>query len=115
MQVGYKKIAVIFMLHFYEVLYRPVVISKMQVSGRPDAANNSFHAAKVSNFYIFGGDEINLEEGARIPLSIKRSLGLLSFLAFFLVFFAQAITLCFHECPAPFLGLGQLGPRWLLL
>src|ERR1700753_74238 len=59
MQIGYKKVAIILLLHFYEVLNGSVIISQVQVSGRPDTTNNSFHAAKVSNFSIFGTGRMN--------------------------------------------------------
>jgi hypothetical protein len=90
MQIGNKKITVILILHFYEVLDSSVIISQMQFPGRTYATNNSFHGAKVSNFYIFDTDEIDIEESTQLPVCDQCDALLLFALPLSLVLLPQA-------------------------
>jgi hypothetical protein len=49
--VGNKKVAMMLMLHLDEVPEGPDIIAQVKVSGRPDAADNCFHGAKVNIFF----------------------------------------------------------------
>ncbi len=42
----------------------------MQLPGGTYTTNNSFHGAKVRNFYIFEPDEVDIEESALVFLYV---------------------------------------------
>jgi len=65
----------------------------MQVPGTPNTTNNSFHGAKVRNFYIFGGDEIVNQKSTHLPVCIQRGPFVFFSVANILFFFTQAIRL----------------------
>lgn len=47
MVIGYKKVAMMLILHLDEVPESAEIVPQVKVSGRPDAADNCFHGAKV--------------------------------------------------------------------
>ncbi len=65
----------------------------MQFPGGTYTTNNCFHGAKVSNFYIFDTDEIDIEESAQLPVRGQRGFFLLFTLPAALLFFTQATGL----------------------
>jgi hypothetical protein len=71
--------------------------------------------AKVRNFYIFDGDENDIEESARLPVCNKCGAFLFFGLAFFLLFFPQTRTLPQYEPAQADVGAGKLGIGWLFL
>jgi hypothetical protein len=57
MIVGNKKVAMMLMLHFDEVPERAEVIAQVKVSGRPYAADNCFHGAKIVKKSAIGSQQ----------------------------------------------------------
>ena len=52
MIIGDKKVAMMLILHLDEVHQGAEIIAQVQVSGRPDAADNCFHVAKIGFFSL---------------------------------------------------------------
>jgi hypothetical protein len=52
MIVGNKKVAMMLILHLDKVPERAEIIAQVKVSGRPYAADNCFHGAKIRNLEI---------------------------------------------------------------
>jgi hypothetical protein len=53
MIIGNKKVAMMLILHLDKIPERAEIIAQVKVSGRPDAADNCLHGAKVRNLRIW--------------------------------------------------------------
>src|SRR6476661_3364063 len=109
MVIGNKEEAVIILLHFDKVLYRSIIVSKVQFSGAPDAAYSSFHTtAKVSIFSIFDLDEEIFESHAPLLLHGCGGCFICDFISAVLLFYAEGRTLPQVEPLTSVLGQNQL-------